>query len=112
MTPALFEQFGFGKWLRHERTRAHLRAQRRRDAARKRERKIGAGAGQLLTQLTDKLAAAQAKAAARGRLSESDRRAELKRAVIIDAGEIKAAHPDWDRDRCFRIARNQLFPPA
>ncbi|PEH80407.1 Crp/Fnr family transcriptional regulator [Burkholderia gladioli] len=112
VTPALFEQFGLGKWLRHERTRAHLRAQRRRDAARKRERKIGAGAGQLLTQLTDKLAAAQAKAAARGRLSESDRRAELERAVMIRAGELKAAHPDWDRDRCFRIARIQLAPPA
>ncbi len=112
VTPALFEQFGLGKWLRHERTRAHLRAQRRRDAARKRNRKPVAGAGQLLDQLTDKLAAAQAKAAARGRLSESDRQAELERAVMIRAGELKAAHPDWDRDRCFRIARNQLAPPA
>ncbi|WP_321867699.1 Crp/Fnr family transcriptional regulator [Burkholderia cenocepacia] len=112
VTPALFEQFGLGKWLRHERTRAHLRMQRRRDAARKRERKVGAGGGQLLAQLTDKLAAAQAKAAARGTLSESDRRAELERAVMIRAGELKATYPDWDRDRCFRVARNQLTPPA
>ncbi|RXV64140.1 Crp/Fnr family transcriptional regulator [Burkholderia stabilis] len=112
ITPALFEQFGLGKWLRHERTRAHLRAQRRRDAARKRERKIGVGAGQLLTQLTGKLAAARAKAAARGMLSESDRRSELERAVMIRAGELKATYPDWDRDRCFRVARNQLAPPA
>ncbi|WP_407854572.1 hypothetical protein [Burkholderia gladioli] len=66
----------------------------------------------MLTQLTDKLAAAQAKAAARGQLSEVDRRAELERAVMIRAGELKAAHPDWDRDRCFRTARNQLAPPA
>lgn len=112
VTPALFEQFGLGKWLRHERTRAHLRMQRRRDAARKRERKVGTGAGQLLAQLADKLAAAQAKAAARGTLSESDRRAELERAVMIRAGELKATYPDWDRDRCFRVARNQLAPPA
>ncbi|WP_137910225.1 MULTISPECIES: Crp/Fnr family transcriptional regulator [unclassified Burkholderia] len=112
VTPALFEQFGLGKWLRHERTRAHLRMQRRRDAARKRERKVGAGGGQLLAQLTDKLAAAQAKAAARGTLSESDRRAELERAVMIRAGELKATYPDWDRDRCFRVARSQLALPA
>ncbi|WP_175971888.1 Crp/Fnr family transcriptional regulator [Burkholderia sp. BCC0322] len=112
VTPALFEQFGLGKWLRHERTRAHLRAQRRRDAARKLERKVGAGAGQLLTQLTDKLAAAQVKAAAWGTLSEGDRRAELERAVMIRAGELKATYPGWDRDRCFRVARNQLAPPA
>ncbi|WP_175914471.1 Crp/Fnr family transcriptional regulator [Burkholderia metallica] len=112
VTPALFEQFGLGKWLRHERTRAHLRAQRRRDAARKRERKDGAGAGQLFKHLTDKLAAVQAKAAARGTLSESDRRAELERAIMIRAGELKATYPDWDRDRCFRVARNQLAPPA
>ncbi|WP_407712024.1 Crp/Fnr family transcriptional regulator, partial [Burkholderia contaminans] len=49
VTPALFEQFGLGKWLRHERTRAHLRAQRRRNAARKSERKAHASAGQLRT---------------------------------------------------------------
>jgi len=30
VTTALFEQFGLSKWLRHERTRAHLRAQCRR----------------------------------------------------------------------------------
>ncbi|WP_325099217.1 Crp/Fnr family transcriptional regulator [Burkholderia contaminans] len=112
VTPALFEQFGLGKWLRHERTRAHLRAQRRRNAARKSERKAHASAGQLRTLLTDKLAAAQAKAVARSTRSDDDRRADLERAIMIRAGELKDIYPDWDRDRCFRVAHNQLAPPA
>ncbi|MGS0971562.1 Crp/Fnr family transcriptional regulator [Burkholderia glumae] len=114
LSPALFEQFGLGKWLRHERTRAHLRAQRRRDAARKRERKHGAaaGAGQLLEQLTTKLAAAQARAKTRDDHGGVDRRAEFERAVMIRVGQLKETHPDWDRDQCFRVARSQLSPPG
>ncbi|WP_017432449.1 hypothetical protein [Burkholderia glumae] len=114
LSPALFEQFGLGKWLRHERTRAHLRAQRRRDAARKRERKHGAaaGAGQLLEQLTTKLAAARARAKSRDALASVDHHAEFERAVMIRAGQLKEANPDWDRDQCFRVARSQLSPPG
>ncbi|ALK35150.1 hypothetical protein [Burkholderia plantarii] len=115
LSPALFEQFGLGKWLRHERTRAHLRVQRRRDAARKRERKSGAGAagvGQLLEQLTTKLAAARARAKSRDALASADHHAEFERAVMIRVGQLKEANPDWDRDQCFRVARSQLSPPG
>lgn len=112
VTPALFEQFGLGKWLRHERTRAHLREQRRRDAARKRDRKLGTGTGQLLDQLTSRLQAIQAKAKSHNGEMAGDRAVELERAIMIRAGELKATYPTWDRDRCFRIARSQLAPPG
>ncbi|WP_408580291.1 Crp/Fnr family transcriptional regulator [Burkholderia cenocepacia] len=112
LTPALFEQFGLGKWLNHERTRAHLRAQRRRDAQRKRDRKSDAAAAQLAEQLGDKLKEMQSRAKSRAQSADVGRQAELERMIQIRMGELKQQHPDWDRDRCYRVARQQLAPPG
>lgn len=112
LTPALFDQLGLARWLRHERTRAHLRAQRRRDAQRKRGRKIGAAAVQLGEQLGNKLKDIQARFKRRAAASDVDRQAELERAITLRAGELKGQYPDWDRDRCYRVARQQLAPPT
>lgn len=112
LTPALFEQFGLGKWLNHERTRAHLRVQRRRDAQRKRDRKGDAAAAQLAEQLGDKLKEIQSRTKRRPQSADVDRQAELERAIQLRMGELKMQYPDWDRDRCYRVARQQLAPPG
>ncbi|UKD18033.1 hypothetical protein L3V59_41895 (plasmid) [Burkholderia aenigmatica] len=112
LTPAIFEQFGLGKWLTHERTRAHLRAQRRRDAQRKRDRKASAAAVQIADQLGDKLKEIQARVKRWPQSADVGRQAELERAIQLRMGELKMQHPDWDRDRCYRIARQQLAPPG
>lgn len=112
LTPALFEQFGLGKWLSHERTRAHLRAQRRRDAQRKRDRKAGVAAAQFADQLGEQLKNIQSRLKRAPQAGDVDRHAELERAIQLRMGELKMRYPDWDRDRCYRIARQQLAPPA
>ncbi|MEQ5844411.1 Crp/Fnr family transcriptional regulator (plasmid) [Paraburkholderia acidicola] len=112
LSPALFEQLGLGKWLRHERTRAHLRAQRRRDAARKRDRKGSAAATQLAGQLGERLKDIQRRIKrqpADG--TAAGHQVELDRAITLRAGELKAIYADWDRDRCYQVARQQLAPP-
>ncbi|MBJ9594120.1 Crp/Fnr family transcriptional regulator [Burkholderia seminalis] len=112
LTPALFEQFGLGKWLSHERTRAHLRAQRRRDAERKRDRKVGVAAAQFADQLGEQLKNIQSRLKRSPQARDVDRHAELERAIQLRMGELKMRFPDWDRDRCYRIARQQLAPPG
>ncbi|MBJ9688877.1 Crp/Fnr family transcriptional regulator [Burkholderia vietnamiensis] len=112
LTPALFEQFGLGKWLNHERTRAHLRAQRRRDAQRKRDRKASVEAVKLGEQLGEQLKNTQLRVKQREQATDVDRQAELERAITLRAGQLKMQYPDWDRDRCYRIARQQLAPPG
>ncbi|MGS1036067.1 hypothetical protein ACVCID_01360 [Burkholderia glumae] len=67
---------------------------------------------QQLEQLTTKLAAARARAKSRDALASVDHHAEFERAVMIRAGQLKEANPDWDRDQCFRVARSQLSPPG
>jgi len=112
LTPALFERFGLGKWLNHERTRAHLRAQRRRDAQRKRDRKSDAAAAQLAVQLGEQIKNIQSRVKRRPPSTDVGRQAELERAIQLRMGDLKMQYPDWDRDRCYRVARQQLAPPG
>ncbi|MDN7465791.1 Crp/Fnr family transcriptional regulator [Burkholderia gladioli] len=112
VTPALFEQFGLGKWLNHERTRAHLRAQRRRDALRKRDRKSDAAAAQLAEQLGNQLKQIQARLKRRPTAADVDHQVELERAITLRAGQLKEQNPGWDRDRCYSVARQTLSPPG
>lgn len=51
LTSTLFEAFGLGKWLRHERTRAHLRAQRGANQQHKRTHRGSTLGAQLIEQL-------------------------------------------------------------
>ncbi|EED97317.1 Crp/Fnr family transcriptional regulator [Burkholderia multivorans] len=105
LPPSLFEAFGMGAWLRHERVRAHLRAQRRAAAVRKRDRRA----------FTDQLRGVLEAAATRrrqptARTAVSD--ADFERMVMLRAGEVKARHPDWDREACYEQARRELGPPG
>ncbi|MCO8402773.1 Crp/Fnr family transcriptional regulator (plasmid) [Burkholderia cenocepacia] len=107
LAPAVFESFGLGRRLRLERNRAHLRAARRANRERKHDRKAAA----LATSLVDKIAEMASRSRSRngaGQPSAVDREIEITRR----AGQLKVDHPDWDRDTCFRIARQQLAPPG
>ncbi|MGW9761146.1 hypothetical protein BCO37747_04777 [Burkholderia contaminans] len=106
IAPVLFEAFGLGRWLRHERTRALLRAQRRVSKQRKHDRK----ASEIATVLTDKIAAIQARS--RQSADNGTSQAEYDRALVLRAGQIKAEHPEWGRDACYAAARQQLAPPG
>ncbi|MGK8206838.1 Crp/Fnr family transcriptional regulator [Burkholderia cenocepacia] len=110
LTSALFEAFGLGKWLRHERTRAHLRAQRRTNQQRKRTQQGSALGAQLVEQLAGIEARARRQAAAADAAQRDA--ADLDRAIKLRVGELLHAHPDWDRDTLYAAARRQLAPPG
>ncbi|WP_321959233.1 Crp/Fnr family transcriptional regulator [Burkholderia cenocepacia] len=107
LPPSLFEAFGMGAWLRHERVRAHLRAQRRSAAARKRDRRAAQGLNQLRATID---------AASGRRRSRDDRAAipdaDFERMVMLRAGDVKARRPDLDREACYEQARRELAPPG
>ncbi|KWF83451.1 Crp/Fnr family transcriptional regulator [Burkholderia cepacia] len=109
LTSTLFEAFGLGKWLRHERTRAHLRAQRRANQQHKRTGHGSALGAQLVGQLADIEARARRQAAAADAVQRNA--AELERAIQLRVGELFAIHPTWDRDTLYAAARRQLAPP-
>ncbi|QPS42084.1 Crp/Fnr family transcriptional regulator (plasmid) [Burkholderia humptydooensis] len=101
---ALFAAFGMGAWLQHERSRAHLRVQRRAAQQYKRERRAAAAA--LVASLPEKSSK---------RFVERDharRLADYERSVMLCAAQLKSIHPEWDRDTCYAEARRQLAPPT
>ncbi|RQQ01077.1 Crp/Fnr family transcriptional regulator [Burkholderia stagnalis] len=110
LTSTLFEAFGLGKWLRHERTRAHLRAQRRANQQRKRTQQGAALGAQLVEQIAGIEARARRQAAAAD-AAQCDA-ADLERAIKLRVGELLHAHPDWDRDSLYAAARRQIAPPG
>ncbi|KWK77710.1 hypothetical protein [Burkholderia ubonensis] len=104
LAPALFDAFGMRAWLQHERSRAHLRAQRRAAQQHKRERR--AAAAVLQASLPEKSSK---------RFVERDqarRLADYERSVMLCAAQLKSTHPEWDRDTCYAEARRQLAPPT
>lgn len=107
LTPAVFESFGLGRRLRIERNRAHLRWARRANQQRKHDRKGAALAAALTEKIAGTTRRQPADAAAR-----NDRSAAEHMNIMLRAGQLKALHPDWDRDTCYRIARQQLAPPG
>ena len=111
LTPAVFESFGLGRRLRIERNRAHLRWARRANQQRKHDTKAAAQVAALADSLTEKIAGIARRRRpgfdSCGDLASAGRQVEITRRV----GQIKAQHPDWDRDTCYRIARQQLAPP-
>ncbi|KVK83858.1 Crp/Fnr family transcriptional regulator [Burkholderia ubonensis] len=104
LPPALFDAFGMRAWLQHERSRAHLRAQRRAAQQHKRERRAAAAA--LQASLPEKSSS---------RFVERDharRLVDYERSVMLCAAQLKSTHPEWDRDACYAEARRQLAPPT
>ncbi|WP_322074860.1 Crp/Fnr family transcriptional regulator [Burkholderia cepacia] len=101
----LFDAFGLGKWLRHERQRAHLRAQRNAARQHKQDRRAAQVAGQLLGAIGK----------GRGKSTPANdtehQQAEYRRMLMLRAGSLKAQHPEWDRDACYAEASRQLRPP-
>lgn len=112
LTPSVFESFGLGRRLRIERNRAHLRWARRANQRRKHDSKAAAQAAALANVLSGRIAdiARRRRPASEPRsdLATADRQIEIARRV----GQLKAQHPEWDRDTCYRIARQQLAPPG
>lgn len=106
LTPGLFERFGLGRRLRLERNRAHLRAARRANRQRKHDRKAAAQTAALVDQIAE--ISKRAKSHGPSMPTTADPEIELARR----ASQLKVDHPDWDRDTCYRIARQQLAPPS
>ncbi len=119
--PALFGAFGLAKWLRHERSKAAQRQQRRAAADVKQHRRDTRGEreharGQLwLAGLRNRVAqrADRSRPGPTGRSGGMavDAEAEFERQIQIRAGQIKQADPSLDHETCFRLARQQLAPP-
>ncbi|WP_175995236.1 Crp/Fnr family transcriptional regulator [Burkholderia vietnamiensis] len=107
LPPSLFEAFGMGAWLRHERVRAHLRAQRRSAAARKRDRRAALEMNQLRTIAGS---AGGRKRSSKERIAVAD--ADFERMIMLRAGQIKARQPGLDREACYEQARRELAPPC
>ncbi|KVP43456.1 hypothetical protein [Burkholderia ubonensis] len=104
LPPALFDAFGMRAWLQHERSRAHLRAQRRAAQQHKCERRAAAAALQ---------AALPEKSSKRFvERDQASRLADYERSVMLCAAQLKSAHPEWGRDACYAEARRQLAPPT
>ncbi|WP_126284836.1 Crp/Fnr family transcriptional regulator [Burkholderia stagnalis] len=104
LPPALFDAFGMRAWLQHERSRAHLRAQRRAAQQHKRERRAVAAAIE---------ASLPEKSSKRFVEREHARQvADYERSVMLCAAQLKSTHPEWDRDACYAEARRQLAPPT
>ncbi|MEX3815773.1 hypothetical protein AB3X96_36990 [Paraburkholderia sp. BR13439] len=116
--PALFGAFGLAKWLRHERSKAALRQQRRAAADSKQHWRDTRDAreharGQLwLTGIkngvTDR--ACRSRPRSSGGMGV-DAEFEFERQVQIRAGQLKEVDPSLDHEACFRLARQQLAPP-
>lgn len=106
VSPKLFEAFGMKTWLHRERSRAHLREQRRRSQAHKQDRKAA--------QFAQTVLASQRGQTSRhtSRLSAAQQDEQARRMLMIKAGEMKALHPEWDRDQCYAAARKLLDPPG
>lgn len=102
----LFEAFGLGSWLNHERQRAQLRAQRKRARQHKQDRRAAEMAAQLVGAVHGRARRPQ-----RSRDDDSAQRADYERSLMLRAGQIKSQHMDWDRDACYAEARRQLRPP-
>lgn len=108
MPPALFAAFGLAKWLRHERGKAVLR--RYRAAARRAKLRR--------QQATDSRAAARSAlplaVVAQGfkRASKAterhDPRQDHGEAVARRVGLLKLRHPEWDRERCYQVAYDEI----
>lgn len=107
LTPALFRAMGLDKRLRDEQSRAQLRAQRKTAKARKQSRKGAELAAQLVSRITELQTRSTTP-----RPADAVQRADVERAIHLRAGELKAAHPEWDRDACYAAARSQLSPPG
>ena len=117
---ALFGAFGLAKWLRHERSKAALR-QQRRAAADAKEGRRGArdtrntrehARGQLwLAGMKNGIAGRGGRARPATGGDGDAAAAEFDRQVQIRAGQIKQADPSLPREACFRLARQQLAPP-
>jgi hypothetical protein len=118
--PALFGAFGLAKWLRHERSKAALRQQRRAAADVKQRRRDTRGEreharGQLWLAGLRNCVAQRADRSRPGPTRRSggmavDAEAEFERQIQIRAGQIKQADPSLDHETCFRLARQQLAP--
>ncbi|MGY2492844.1 hypothetical protein [Cupriavidus sp. CP313] len=119
---ALFGAFGLGKWLRRERTKAQLRAQRRdvkaakvrRQAEKERARGqlLQAGVATRLRRLG--VGPARQAAAAAPNASEAAQ-FEYERAVQLRAAVLWEQHPEWGdarRERAYALARAELPPPG
>ena len=109
---ALFGAFKLSKWLRHERSKAVLRRYRAAAQAAKAERE----------QWRDTRAEAHASLAFSAIVARLNSRGPARSGHSADAltlatdrdeavarrvGILKALHPDWDRERCYEVARTE-----
>uniref|UniRef100_UPI003BEF0C2C Crp/Fnr family transcriptional regulator n=1 Tax=Burkholderia arboris TaxID=488730 RepID=UPI003BEF0C2C len=109
LSPSLFDSFGLGRRLRIERNRAHLRAVRQANRQRKRDRKAAAQAAELVERIAEIASRPRSRGEADpAAVSAAQHDTELVRR----ASQLKVDHPDWDRETCYRIARQQLAPPS
>lgn len=108
---SLFDAFGLRARLVHERTRAHLRAQRKAAAAHKRERRDNQAADLLRRLAASRAGSAERVAAGQQATRQRDRTADFERMLMLRAGHLKSQHPEWDRETCYAQARQQLAPP-
>lgn len=105
---ALFGAFGLAKWLRHERSKAVMR----------RYRATAENAKERRQRARDTRAEAHASLALAAVMQRVARRHDASRPVTPAAGQsehvarrvglLKAQHPDWDRDRCYAVAYQEL----
>lgn len=115
LPPALFGAFGLAKWLRYERSKAAMRRQREATADEKQRRRDTRehARGQLWFEGMKNGVTRRAGRTRRPDVRvDVDAAAEFERQVQIRAGQIKQADPSLEHDACFRLARQQLAPPA
>ncbi len=106
VAPALFESLALGRRLRLERNRAHLRATRRANRQRKNDRKAAA----LAASLVEKFANISKRS--KPNYPHEPIAAAREIELVRHASQLKVDHPDWDRDTCCWIAKQQLVPPG
>lgn len=109
---ALFGAFKLSKWLRHERSKAVMRRYRAAAQAAKAEREQWRNT-RAEAQATLALSAIVGRLNSRGpaRSTHSTDEATLAtdrdEAIARRVGILKALHPNWDRERCYDVARSE-----